>query len=158
MGVGEFFLTSVDFDGTKQGLDKNLIEAVVNEVPQPVLVSGGTCGLDDIEWAAKVGAAGIVIGNAFHFSSLNIKDVKVSLSEKNISVSIRKEKMKTGIVDYGIGNLFSLEKACQKSSIPYTIVQKPSEIETCETLILPGVCFPLRYEKHEQLRHLRRIS
>ena len=51
--------------------------------------------------------------------------------------------MKTGIVDYGIGNLFSLEKACQKSSIPYTIVQKPSEIETCETLILPGVgAFP----------------
>lgn len=48
-----------------------------------------------------------------------------------------------GIIDSGAGNLFSVVKACEKSSIDYEICSKPMEIFSKKLLILPGVgAFP----------------
>ncbi|MYL34029.1 imidazole glycerol phosphate synthase subunit HisH [Pontibacillus yanchengensis] len=48
-----------------------------------------------------------------------------------------------GIIDYGMGNLFSVSKALERLDVPYTLSASPDELEQCEGLILPGVgAFP----------------
>ncbi|MBR4163133.1 MAG: imidazole glycerol phosphate synthase subunit HisH [Solobacterium sp.] len=44
-----------------------------------------------------------------------------------------------GIIDYGMGNLKSVENACKKLSIPCMISADPDALNQCEKLILPGV-------------------
>lgn len=48
-----------------------------------------------------------------------------------------------GIIDYGLGNLFSLGNALQFIGCPYRFIKKPEEAEGLSSLILPGVgAFP----------------
>ncbi|MFC0525493.1 imidazole glycerol phosphate synthase subunit HisH [Pontibacillus salicampi] len=48
-----------------------------------------------------------------------------------------------GIIDYGMGNLFSVSKALERLGVPYTLSHSPQELEKCQGLILPGVgAFP----------------
>ena len=89
LGVGEVLLTSVDFDGTRQGLDTELISRVLPKISQPLLVSGGTASINDIIWAAQSGASGIVLGNILHFSRIEISTAKSELLASDILVSIR---------------------------------------------------------------------
>jgi len=44
-----------------------------------------------------------------------------------------------GIIDYGMGNLKSVENACKKLNIPCMISADPDALNQCEKLILPGV-------------------
>nr|WP_295971584.1 imidazole glycerol phosphate synthase subunit HisH [uncultured Bacillus sp.] len=44
-----------------------------------------------------------------------------------------------GIVDYGMGNLFSVSKALERLHIQYFISEKASELQRADALILPGV-------------------
>ncbi|MDQ0215953.1 glutamine amidotransferase [Oikeobacillus pervagus] len=44
-----------------------------------------------------------------------------------------------GIVDYGMGNLFSVRKALERLNVPYQISESPEELQTMDGLILPGV-------------------
>lgn len=44
-----------------------------------------------------------------------------------------------GIVDYGMGNLFSVSKALERLHVPYFISDKASELKEADGLILPGV-------------------
>jgi glutamine amidotransferase len=43
------------------------------------------------------------------------------------------------IVDYGMGNLRSVQKACEKLGVPVRICTRPDELHGCERMILPGV-------------------
>lgn len=43
------------------------------------------------------------------------------------------------IVDYGMGNLRSVQKACEKLGLPARICTRPDELRDCERMILPGV-------------------
>lgn len=44
-----------------------------------------------------------------------------------------------GIIDYGMGNLFSVSKALERLGTQYFISDRPSELEAADGLILPGV-------------------
>jgi len=44
-----------------------------------------------------------------------------------------------GIVDYGSGNLRSVQKACERLGVPARITDDPNEVAEAERLILPGV-------------------
>jgi imidazole glycerol-phosphate synthase subunit HisH len=44
-----------------------------------------------------------------------------------------------GIVDYGMGNLFSVSKALERLNVPYFISDVQDELLTADGLILPGV-------------------
>lgn len=44
-----------------------------------------------------------------------------------------------GIIDYGMGNLRSVQNALKKLDVPCVISADPAVLETCEKLILPGV-------------------
>lgn len=78
-GVGEIFLTSVDRDGTKKGLDLELIKKIRKSVKVPIIVSGGTNNIKDIKDAIKLKSNGIGIGSAIHYNNLNIKEIKNEL-------------------------------------------------------------------------------
>lgn len=43
------------------------------------------------------------------------------------------------IVDYGMGNLRSVQKAFEKLSVPAEICTRPQDLKNCEKLVLPGV-------------------
>lgn len=44
-----------------------------------------------------------------------------------------------GIVDYGMGNLFSVSEALKRLDIPFFVSEKPEELAKADGLILPGV-------------------
>jgi imidazole glycerol-phosphate synthase subunit HisH len=43
------------------------------------------------------------------------------------------------IIDYGLGNLFSVRQACEHSGLKAHITSEPSEITAADAVILPGV-------------------
>lgn len=86
VGAGEILLTSVDRDGTRKGLDFDLIAAIVGAVSVPVVVGGGVGSVDDVVRAAKMGASGVTIGHMFHFGKLTIPALKMALVEQGIPV------------------------------------------------------------------------
>jgi len=43
------------------------------------------------------------------------------------------------IINYGVGNLFSVKQACENSGMNGVITSSPEMIETCDAVILPGV-------------------
>ncbi|WP_141432984.1 imidazole glycerol phosphate synthase subunit HisH [Bacillus sp. 03113] len=44
-----------------------------------------------------------------------------------------------GIIDYGMGNLFSVSKALERLNVPYFISEDKEELKKADGLILPGV-------------------
>ncbi|MCX6996549.1 MAG: imidazole glycerol phosphate synthase subunit HisH, partial [Kiritimatiellaeota bacterium] len=44
-----------------------------------------------------------------------------------------------GIVDYGMGNLGSVQNACRFLDVAACIVTRPAELDGCQARILPGV-------------------
>ena len=44
-----------------------------------------------------------------------------------------------GLIDYGMGNLHSVEQAFKRLSENIKLVRKPSDLNNCDALILPGV-------------------
>ena len=76
LGAGEIFLTSIDKDGTMNGLDEKLIDSVVNSVKIPVIASGGTKNKKDLDNIfANTDVSGIAIASALHFNELNLKEI-----------------------------------------------------------------------------------
>jgi glutamine amidotransferase len=48
-------------------------------------------------------------------------------------------KPKIGIIDYGVGNLFSVQQACNYAGLDTAIVSHPNNLNHFQGLILPGV-------------------
>ena len=44
-----------------------------------------------------------------------------------------------GVVDYGMGNLHSVEKALQRLDASAIRLSDPNQAQSCEALLLPGV-------------------
>ena len=47
--------------------------------------------------------------------------------------------VKVGIIDFGLGNLFSIKNACQQVGLETVITADPKVIKSVDALILPGV-------------------
>ncbi|GIH26394.1 imidazole glycerol phosphate synthase subunit HisF [Acrocarpospora phusangensis] len=79
LGVGEILLNSMDGDGTKDGYDIEMIEAVRAVVTVPVIASGGAGRPADFPPAVAAGADAVLAASVFHFGELKIGDVKDAL-------------------------------------------------------------------------------
>lgn len=79
LGVGEILLNSMDADGTRDGYDGAMIEAVARAVSVPVIASGGAGDLGHFAPAVRAGADAVLAASVFHFGQLRIGDVKESL-------------------------------------------------------------------------------
>lgn len=81
LGAGEILLNSMDADGTKDGYDTAMIEAVREHVTIPVIASGGAGKLADFPPAVEAGADAVLAASVFHFGDLRIGQVKETLRE-----------------------------------------------------------------------------
>lgn len=69
LGAGEIFLNSIDRDGSGNGYDLEIIEAVSKAVRIPVIACGGAGSFDDfIEVFQKTVASAVAAGNIFNFT------------------------------------------------------------------------------------------
>jgi cyclase len=88
LGAGEILLTSMDYDGTKQGYDIEFLNAITGSVNIPVIASGGCGKIEDFyDVFAKSGADAALAASLFHYKELSIREVKQYL--KNSGVEIR---------------------------------------------------------------------
>jgi cyclase len=92
-GAGEILLTSMDRDGTRAGYDLELVRAVADAVPIPVIASGGggtpeslAAALDDGPQGGHAQAA--LAASIFHFHEITVGELKVRLRELGIPVRI----------------------------------------------------------------------
>jgi cyclase len=87
LGAGEILLTSMDSDGTRDGYDVPLLQAVSRAVRIPIIASGGA-GAKPHFWSAltRGQADAALAASLFHYHELGIRDLKRYLSQKGVPV------------------------------------------------------------------------
>ena len=89
MGAGEILLTSMDYDGTKDGFDLELTKAVCEAVNIPVIASGGAGKLEHFyDVFSKTGADAGLAASIFHYREFTINQVKEYLKGKGVPVRL----------------------------------------------------------------------
>lgn len=87
LGAGEILLTSMDADGTKQGYDLALNQAVCDAVTVPVIASGGCGNQEDIlEVFEQTEVTAALAASIFHYGEVKIPDLKEFLDDKGVNV------------------------------------------------------------------------
>ncbi|MFM9106763.1 MAG: imidazole glycerol phosphate synthase subunit HisF [Chloroflexota bacterium] len=88
-GAGEILLTSMDRDGTRDGYDLALLEAVAAACEVPVIASGGAGDLGHLVDALAPGRADAVLAaSIFHFGEHRVIDAKRRLAAHGIPVRL----------------------------------------------------------------------
>jgi len=86
-GAGELLLTSMDRDGTRDGYDLSLLEAVAASVTIPVIASGGAGTLDHLVEGLQPGRADAVLAaSIFHFGEYRVDEARAHLAQHGIPV------------------------------------------------------------------------
>lgn len=87
LGAGEFLITSMDKDGTKDGYDLELTRQIAEVVSVPVIASGGAGNKEHFYEALTTGKADAALAaSLFHYKELEISEVKQYLRDKGVSV------------------------------------------------------------------------
>jgi cyclase len=88
-GAGEFMLTSMDRDGTKDGYDLRLTRTISHLVNIPVIASGGVGTLHHLYEGLTEGQADAVLAaSIFHYNEFTVGDVKAYLRGRGVSVRL----------------------------------------------------------------------
>jgi cyclase len=88
LGAGEIVLTSMDADGTKNGYDIPMLEAVSRAVNVPVVASGGAGHPEHLRQAFAAGADAALAASIFHYNEFSIPDTKAYLAARGVSVRL----------------------------------------------------------------------
>lgn len=89
LGAGEILLTSMDYDGTKDGFDIPLTRAVSQALDIPVIASGGAGRPQDFyELFSRTAASAGLAASIFHYREYSIKQVKEYLKERRVCVRL----------------------------------------------------------------------
>jgi imidazole glycerol-phosphate synthase subunit HisF len=89
LGAGEILLTSMNHDGTKAGFALDITKRLSEELPVPIIASGGGGNMEhfsDVFLHAHADAA--LAASVFHFKEIEIPDLKKYLAQKNIPVRL----------------------------------------------------------------------
>jgi cyclase len=87
LGAGEICLNSMDADGQKSGYDLELLRAISETVPIPVIASGGVGSPEHMYRGLVDGRADAVLAaSIFHFGEYSIADVKHYLFDRGVPV------------------------------------------------------------------------
>lgn len=87
LGAGEILLTSMDFDGTKNGFDIRMLQNVSDVCQLPMIASGGAGKMEDFtEVFTKTKVTGALAASIFHFKEIKISDLKDNLKQNKISI------------------------------------------------------------------------
>jgi len=86
-GAGEVLLSSIDQDGTMQGMDVELCRTASAAVSVPVIASGGVgTAAHAAACAADTRVSAVAVGAAFHFGRETVGTLKRGLLERGIGV------------------------------------------------------------------------
>ena len=87
LGAGEILLTSMNSDGTKNGFDLDITEAICKSVNIPVIASGGAGSEEDFKqlFQTTKATAGLA-ASIFHYGELPIPTLKKYLNNNKIPV------------------------------------------------------------------------
>jgi len=89
LGAGEILLTSIDRDGTKDGYDIELTQAIVDSVNIPVIASGG-CGKPEhmLDVFKKSDVEAALAASIFHYKVHSVDKVKRFLKKNDVPVRL----------------------------------------------------------------------
>jgi cyclase len=82
LGAGEILLTSMDRDGTRDGYDLPLLNAVAAQVRIPVIASGGAGALEHLDAALSAGAHAVLAASIFHFGEFTLAEARRYLAAR----------------------------------------------------------------------------
>ena len=89
-GVGEILVTSVDRDGTRHGLDSELVEAVARITSVPLVVSGGAAAPAVVAQVVATNAIdGVAVGAALQRGTTTIAELKSAL--ESVGCPVRRD-------------------------------------------------------------------
>jgi cyclase len=88
LGAGEIVLTSMDADGTKNGYDLPMLEAVTRAVNIPVVASGGAGNPEHLRQAFAAGADAALAASIFHYNEFSITETKAYLAARGVPVRV----------------------------------------------------------------------
>jgi len=86
LGAGEILLTSMDTDGTQNGYDLSLTQAVARSVRLPVIASGGAGKLEHLAAALDAGAHGVLAATLFHYHGTTLPEARAYLASRGYPV------------------------------------------------------------------------
>lgn len=88
-GAGELLLTSMDRDGTRAGFDLELVRAIAEAVPVPVIASGGVGTLQHLCDGIQIGGADAVLAaSIFHFGQHRVGEAKAYMADRGVEVRL----------------------------------------------------------------------
>jgi len=77
LGAGEILVTSVDREGTRSGFDLDLVRAVADAVPVPVIASGGMGSVDDLVAVVREGHAdAVAMADILHYGRATLTEIR----------------------------------------------------------------------------------
>ncbi|HEY1259694.1 MAG TPA: imidazole glycerol phosphate synthase cyclase subunit [Stellaceae bacterium] len=86
-GAGEILLTSIDREGTRRGLDIDLIRAVSRVVSVPVIASGGMGSIDHLIAAVKEGCAdAVAMADILHYRRVPLAEIRAGARAAGLPV------------------------------------------------------------------------
>lgn len=89
LGAGEILLTSMNNDGTKKGFAIDITKMLAENLPVPVIASGGGGNMEHFAKVFNDGKADAALAaSIFHFKEIAIPDLKRYLQDHNIIVRL----------------------------------------------------------------------
>lgn len=86
-GAGEILFTSMNHDGVKQGFANEALARLADELPIPIIASGGAGTMEHFRDAFVMGKADAALAaSVFHFGEIAIHELKEYLFQEGINV------------------------------------------------------------------------
>ena len=87
LGAGEILLTSVDQEGTRKGFDCELVRAVSEVVPVPLIASGGMGTVEHLADVVNTGKAdAVAMADILHYDRSTLPEILTRAKELGISL------------------------------------------------------------------------
>ena len=87
LGAGEIVVNSIDSEGTQNGYDIPLTQAISSTVNIPVIASGGAGSLEHMyEVVAEGGADAVLAASIFHYGMITVSQTKNYLARRGLPV------------------------------------------------------------------------
>ncbi|MEM4700133.1 MAG: 1-(5-phosphoribosyl)-5-[(5-phosphoribosylamino)methylideneamino]imidazole-4-carboxamide isomerase [Candidatus Nezhaarchaeales archaeon] len=83
-GAGWLLVTSIDRDGTLEGIDADVLRRVAAAVRLPIIAAGGVGSVGDVVEAARAGASGVIIGKALYEGRLSLGEAARALARAGL--------------------------------------------------------------------------
>jgi len=101
-------------------------------VSVPVIACGGMGTLEHLVSVIREGHAdAVAMADALHYKRFKLADMREARE--------RAMSLKVTVVDYGLGNLFSVSRGIERCGGRVVLADKPGMLDAAELVILPGV-------------------